>query len=159
MTGDELDEPRPVEPKVSDAELLSGFFMELSWAYGAHPELADQWLTLDVCPGSSLPLVSGLVGGARGDNRPAISAAAEVFGLPAPQRDGEPYSTSSVPWVKYVTRGEVAGVTVELWARVDVGCEGCRELGPRATAPGTSGRPWRCETCATTWTSSGPVIE
>lgn len=35
------------------------------------------------------------------------------------------------------------------------GCAGCRELGPLLTAPGTSGRVWRCE-CGTTWRPGTP---
>lgn len=30
------------------------------------------------------------------------------------------------------------------------GCDACREIGPLLTAPGTSGRSWRCD-CGTVW--------
>lgn len=43
-------------------------------------------------------------------------------------------------------------------AKGEAGCAGCRELGPRATAPGTSGRSWVCH-CGTTWLGSPPVDE
>jgi hypothetical protein len=31
------------------------------------------------------------------------------------------------------------------------GCHVCREICPRLTAPGTSGRSWLCEHCGTVW--------
>lgn len=38
------------------------------------------------------------------------------------------------------------------------GCPACLEMGPRLTAPGTSGRSWSCH-CGTTWLGSPPVDE
>lgn len=33
---------------------------------------------------------------------------------------------------------------------------GCRIVGPLLTAPGTSGRDWRCHTCGTLWRGHRP---
>jgi hypothetical protein len=38
-------------------------------------------------------------------------------------------------------------------ARPGVGCEACRAVGPLLTAPGTSGRDWRCQ-CGQVWTGA-----
>jgi hypothetical protein len=50
-----------------------------------------------------------------------------------------------------------ASPVVELPA--GAGCDGCRDVGPLLTAPGTSGRSWGCGSCGTTWPGqSSPAV-